>query len=174
MFAILAIALAINIVHSRVGRAFRAIHGSELAAETMGIDTAHFKVLAFVISAMYASLAGSLYAHFQAAVSPTPFGFGASLELVVMAAVGGMSTIWGAPFGVAFILGLKELLRSRLHLVLEGAGGEHEIIAFGIILIVIMIFMPDGLVLGARRLYNNWRHRQPTPETAAKATAESA
>jgi branched-chain amino acid transport system permease protein len=85
-----------------------------------------------------------------------------------------MSTIWGAPFGVAFILGLKELLRSRLHLVLEGAGGEHEIIAFGIILIVIMIFMPDGLVLGARRLYHNWRHRQPTPETATKATAESA
>ena len=174
LVAILAIALAINIVHSRVGRAFRAIHGSELAAETMGIDTARFKVSAFVISAMYASLAGSLYAHFQAAVSPTPFGFGASLELVVMAAVGGMSTIWGAPFGVAFIFSLKELLRSRLHLVLEGAGGEHEIIAFGIILIVIMIFMPDGLVLGARRLYNNWRHRRPTPETAAKATAESA
>ena len=174
LIAILAIALAINIVHSRVGRAFRAIHGSELAAETMGIDTARFKVSALVISAMYASLAGSLYAHFQAAVSPTPFGFGASLELVVMAAVGGMSTIWGAPFGVAFIFSLKELLRSRLHLVLEGAGGEHEIIAFGVILIAIMIFMPDGLVLGARRLYNNWRHRQPLPETATEAAAGTA
>jgi branched-chain amino acid transport system permease protein len=135
----------------------------------MGIDTARFKVSALVISAMYASLAGSLYAHFQAAVSPTPFGFGASLELVVMAAVGGMSTIWGAPFGVAFIFSLKELLRSRLHLLLEGAGGEHEIIAFGIILVVIMIFMPDGLVLGTRRIYNNWRHRQPLPESGAEA-----
>jgi len=172
--AILSIALAINIVHSRVGRAFRAIHGSELAAETMGIDTARFKVSALVISVMYASLAGSLYAHFQAAVSPTPFGFGSSLELVVMAAVGGMSTIWVAPFGVAFILSLKELLRSRLHLLFEGAGGEHEIIAFGIILVAIMIFMPDGLVLGTRRLYNNWRHRQPVAETAAEAAAGSA
>jgi branched-chain amino acid transport system permease protein len=174
LVAILAIALAINIVHSRVGRAFRAIHGSELAAETMGIDTARFKVLALVISAMYASLAGSLYAHFQAAVSPTPFGFGSSLELVVMAAVGGMSTIWGAAFGVAFIFGLKELLRSRLHLLLEGAGGEHEIIAFGVILVVIMIFMPDGLVLGTRRLYHNWRHRQPLSESGTEAVPRSA
>ena len=61
-----------------------------------------------------------------------------------------------------------------MHLLLEGAGGEHEIIAFGVILIAIMIFMPDGLVLGARRLYNNWRHRQPFSETSAEATARSA
>jgi branched-chain amino acid transport system permease protein len=173
--AIGSIVLALNIVNSRVGRAFRAIHGSEIAAETMGVDTAQFKVTALVISAMYASLAGSLYAHFQAAVSPTPFNFGGSLELVVMAAVGGMSTIWGAPFGVAFILSLRELLRSRLHLILEGAGGEHEIIAFGIILVVIMIFMPEGLVLGSRRLINKWRHRQATgPKAAAEARAGSA
>ncbi len=155
--AILAIVIALNIINSRLGRAFRAIHGSELAAETMGIDTSQFKVTALVISTMYASLAGSLYAHFQAAVSPTPFNFGGSLELVVMAAVGGMSTIWGAPFGVAFIFSLKELLRSRLHLILEGAGGEHEIIAFGVILVLMMIFMPEGLVLGSRRVLNKWR-----------------
>lgn len=174
LVAILAIVLALNIVNSRVGRAFRAIHGSELAAQTMGIDSSHFKVSAFVIGAMFASLAGSLYAHFQAAVSPTPFSFGGSLELVVMAAVGGMSTIWGAPFGVAFILGLRELLRSRLHLVLEGAGGEHEIIAFGVILVVIMIFMPEGLVLGGRRLLNKWRHQRSISKTAPEATVGSA
>jgi branched-chain amino acid transport system permease protein len=172
--AILAIVIALNIVHSRVGRAFRAIHGSELAAETMGIDTSQFKVTALVVSVMYASLAGSLYAHFQAAVSPTPFNFGGSLELVVMAAMGGMSTIWGAPFGVAFIFSLKELLRSRLHLLLEGAGGEHEIIAFGIILVLVMIFMPEGVVLGARRVYNQWRHQRSVSKTASEVTAGSA
>lgn len=151
--AILGIILALNIVHSRLGRALRAIHGSEIAAEAMGVDTAQLKVIALVISAMYASLAGSLYAHFQAAVSPTPFNFNGSLELVVMAAVGGLSTIWGAPLGVTLILGIQELLRARLHLLFEGISSEVEVIAFGVILVVIMIFMPDGVLLGARRLF---------------------
>lgn len=169
--AIATIVLSLNIVRSRVGRAFRAIHGGETAAETLGINTSQVKVVALVVSAMYASLAGSLYAHFQAAVSPTPFGFVGSLELVVMAAVGGMASIWGAPFGVAALLMLKELLRARMHLILEGAGGEHEIIAFGVILILIMIFLPDGVVVGVRGALERWRVRRAVPEARADSRA---
>lgn len=154
---LLAIWLALNIVNSRPGRALRAIHGSELAAETVGVDTAQFKAMIFAISAMYASLAGSLFAHFQVAVSPAPFGFVGSLELVIMAAVGGMGTVWGAPLGVAIILMLEELLRARLHLFTEGSAAEIETVVFGLLLILIMIFLPDGIV---RAMGNLWQQRR--------------
>jgi branched-chain amino acid transport system permease protein len=108
---------------------------------------------------MYASLAGSLYAHFQAAVSPGPFGFVGSLELVVMSVVGGIASIWGAPFGVAVALVLKELIRTRIHAILRGAGGEHEVIAFGILIVIIMIFLPDGLTVGGVNLVQRLRQR---------------
>ena len=152
-FAIGSIALGLNIVNSRAGRALRAIHGSEIAAEVMGVDTAKFKLQALVLSTMMASLAGSLYAHFQAAVSPTPFDFAASLELVVMSAVGGAATIWGAPLGVMIVLGIGEFLRAYMHRFVEGAGSELEPIVFGVVLILIMIFMPEGI---AARIGERW------------------
>lgn len=170
-FALICVSLALNIVNSRVGRALRAVHGSERAAMAAGIDISHHKLQALVISAAFASLAGSLYAHFQAAVSPSPFGFVASLELVVMSAVGGMASIWGAPFGVAAILVLKEVLRAGLRQVLRGAGGEHEIVFFGLLLVVIMIFVPEGIAVGGfRRLRELWagrRRRAAAQELAA-------
>ncbi len=145
--ALICLTLALNIVNSRTGRALRAIHGSERASQAAGVDIAHHKVQALVVSAVFASLAGSLYAHFQAAVSPKPFDFAGSLELVVMSAVGGMASIWGAPFGVGVILILKEVLRSGLRQVLRGASGEHEIVFYGVLLVVIMVFMPEGILV---------------------------
>lgn len=155
-FAILAIVVGHNVVNSRAGRALRAIHGSEIAAEVMGVDTASFKLQALVLSTMMASLAGSLYAHFQAAVSPTPFDFVASLELVVMSAVGGVGTIWGAPLGVMIILGIGEFLRAYLHLITDNVGSEVEPIIYGSILILIMIFMPDGIAKQLSKLFNRY------------------
>lgn len=166
-FAILAIVLGLNVVNSRAGRALRAIHGSEIAAEVMGVDTASFKLQALVLSTMMASLAGSLYAHFQAAISPTPFDFAASLELVVMSAVGGVATIWGAPLGVAIILGIGEFLRAYLHLFVEGAGSEVEPIIYGVILISIMIFMPDGI---AKRIERLFRRAESHPSKKSSET----
>ncbi|HET7011600.1 MAG TPA: branched-chain amino acid ABC transporter permease [Anaerolineales bacterium] len=160
--ALLSMVLVLNIVNSRVGRALRAIHASEQAALAVGIDIAGQKLRALIVSAVLASLAGSLYGHFQAAVSPKPFDFGSSLELVVMSSVGGMASIWGAPFGVAVILILKEVLRSGLRQVLRGASGEHEIVVYGLLLIVIMIFMPEGVLVSFLR----WlRRRWPASET---------
>lgn len=146
--------LSLNIVNSRVGRALRAIEGSELAAHTMGVDIERFKLQVFVLSTVFASIAGSLYAHYQTLVNPAPFGFVGSLDLVIMAALGGLASIWGAPFGVGIIFVIKEVLRARLHRLLHGAGGEHEIILFGILLVVIMIFMPQGLSYGVTRAYS--------------------
>ena len=140
-----------NIVRSRVGRALRAIHGSEVAAEMVGVDTARYKLQVFVVSAVYASLAGSLYAHYLSLVSPTPFGFIASVELLVMAAVGGMASIWGAPLGAAAVTFLAEGIRALMPRLLSYASGEHEVVAYGALLVLIMIFMPQGLAGLARR-----------------------
>ena len=158
--ALLVILVSLNIVRSRTGRALRSIHGSEIAANTLGVDTDKAKLQVFVLSAIYASLAGSLYAHFQAAVSPGPFTFGGSLELVVMSVIGGIASIWGAPFGVAVALILKELIRTRMHAVLRGAGGEHEVIAFGVLVVAIMLFLPDGLTVGVIRHLKQWQQRR--------------
>jgi branched-chain amino acid transport system permease protein len=150
--------LSLNIVNSRVGRALRAIEGSELAAHTMGVDIEKFKLQVFVLSTVYASIAGSLYAHYQTLVNPAPFGFVGSLDLVIMAALGGLASIWGAPFGVGIIYVIKEVLRARLHALLHGAGGEHEIIVFGVLLVLIMIFMPQGLTYGVGRAFGRLRN----------------
>jgi branched-chain amino acid transport system permease protein len=146
--ALAVIIIGLNVINSRVGRGLRAIHTSELAANTMGVDTDKYRVQVLVLSAMMASLAGSLYAHFQAIVSPGPFGFVASVELVCMSAVGSMASVWGAALGVSFFFVIKEVLRARMHQLLRGAGGEHELIAYGIILILVMIFVPEGLTFG--------------------------
>jgi branched-chain amino acid transport system permease protein len=153
-------AFGLNLINSRTGRALRAVHGSEVAAQSMGIDVAAYKARVFAISAALASLGGSLYAHFQAAVSPSPFSFTGSLELVVMSSVGGIASIWGAPFGVMIILFLKEFLRSRLRVLLSGASGEHEIIFYGLLLIVIMIFLPEGITSGVMKRWKLWKNQK--------------
>lgn len=158
--AIVVIVVALNIVNSRTGRALRAVHTGELAASASGVDAARYKLQALVISAVFASLAGSLYAHFQGAVSPGPFSFRASVELVVMAAVGGLSSIWGAPFGVGAMYLLRDLLKSQIEHVLHVRGGEYELILYGIVLVVIMVFMPEGLTTGGLRLARRWRRRR--------------
>lgn len=154
------IGVSLNLVNSRVGRALRAIHGSEVAAETLGVNTARFKTRVFVLSAVYASLAGSLYAHYLTFVSPSPFGFAGSIELVVMAAVGGLASIWGAPFGAAAVTVLAEAIRDLMPRLLRYASGEHEIIAYGLILILIMIFLPEGLTHGVLLRYRRWQARR--------------
>lgn len=148
LVAILVIALGLNIVHSRYGRMLRAIHRSEMGAESVGVAVPRYKAQIFALSAAVASLAGSLYAHFQSAVIPATFGFGPSLDLVVMSAVGGLASIWGAPFGAFAILLLQEILRTQMRVLLPDFGGEFQAVAFGIILVLIMIFMPEGLTAG--------------------------
>lgn len=143
--ALVVLILSLNITNSRVGRAFRAIHGSEIAASGMGIDIAKYKVQVFVLSAVYAAIAGCLYAHFRGFIAPSAFHLQTSIRLVTMVVVGGLGNIWGAVLGAILLTWLPEWLT-----VVE----EYDIAFYGILLMGVMIFIPDGLVGLARRLFN--------------------
>jgi branched-chain amino acid transport system permease protein len=140
--------LSLNIVDSRLGRALRAIHDSETAALAMGIDAQRLKLLIFVVSALYASLAGSLLAHTTHFLAPSSFGFMFSIKLVTMVVVGGMASIWGSLLGATVLTVLPELL-AVFH--------DLEVVIFGLILMLVMIFLPRGLVRG---LLDIWEFRQ--------------
>jgi branched-chain amino acid transport system permease protein len=140
--------VSLNVIHSRVGRALRSIHGGELTANIMGVNTAKYKIQVFVLSAVYASLAGSLYAHFITFLNPTPFGFHFSIVLVAMVAVGGMANVWGAMIGAALLTLLPEYLR---------AFHDYDILIYGSILLVIMMFLPQGLFAGILSLIKKER-----------------
>jgi branched-chain amino acid transport system permease protein len=144
--------LAGNLVDSRIGRALRAVHGSEAAAAAAGIDTARLKLGVFTLAGAITALAGALYAHYLTFINPSPFGFAYSVELVVMVVLGGVASLWGAVLGAAVIVALVETLRAALPLVSASHGAaEYEIALFGVILMLFMIFLPTGLVGLARR-----------------------
>lgn len=153
--ALAIIFLSLNIVNSRVGRALCSIHGSETAAGAMGVDTSRYKVQVFTISAVYASIGGSLYAHYLTFVNPSPFGFMFSIELVVMVVIGGLASVWGAFLGSGLVTLLTELLRAWIPKFLGHAAGEYEIIFFGIILVAVIIFLPGGLA-GIGKQFHRW------------------
>ncbi len=168
--ALVILALSLNVVNSRVGRALRAVHSSEIAAEMVGVDAAHYKNLVFVLSAMYASIAGSLYAFWIGLISPSIFGINFSVELVVMVAIGGLASVWGAIFGAAAVTLLTEFLRNLLPQLLRGASGEQEIIAFGMILMIVMIFLPEGLTTGTVQRIRRWQAERQAIRDIEKAT----
>lgn len=134
---LLTVWLALNIVESPVGRALRAVHGSEAAARTAGVDVAHYKILIFVVSAVLASISGSIFVHYMGFITPSEAGFVHSIELVTMVVLGGMASIFGAVVGAAILTTLPQLL-TFLH--------DYEMMGFGAILMGVMIFMPKGLV----------------------------
>ncbi len=138
------LALSANIVNSRTGRALRALHDSEAAAQSLGVDTARLKLKIFVLSALYASLAGSLYAHSLNFIAPSSFGFMFSIKLVTMVVLGGMASIWGSLLGAGVLTILPEVL-TAFH--------DFEVVIFGAILMVVMIFLPRGLVRGIMDLW---------------------
>jgi branched-chain amino acid transport system permease protein len=126
-----------NLINSKIGRAFMAIHTSEPGAEAMGIDVFKYKLFVFVLSAVFAAVAGVLYAHYLSFVAPSSFGFGFSVKLVVMVVLGGMTSIWGGVVGAVFLTILPEVLR---------AFEDIELLLYGAVLIVCIMFMPDGIM----------------------------
>ncbi|HXZ35888.1 MAG TPA: branched-chain amino acid ABC transporter permease [Thermodesulfobacteriota bacterium] len=141
---LLLLLFSLNLINSRVGRALRAVHGSELAAGAMGVDASLYKIQVFVLSAVYASMGGSLYAHFISFISPSSFSLMFSILLLMMVVVGGTETIWGAILGAAVLTLLPEYLRG-----LE----DFEVLAYGAILMAVLLFMPKGILEGFQRLW---------------------
>jgi branched-chain amino acid transport system permease protein len=149
--------LALNLVHSRIGRALRAIHDSEVAARVMGVNARLLKVQIFALSAGLSAIAGSLYAHTMTFVAPASFGFNFSVELVTMVIIGGLASIYGSLLGAALLTVLPELLR---------AFQDYDIIVYGLLLVVMTMYMPGGLVKGVPRLFNLLRTKLKRSSTA--------
>ena len=133
---IVAVILLLNLIHSRVGRALRSIHGSEEAANAMGVNTAQYKLYIFVLSAIFAALAGVFVTHYNGGIGPSEAGVMKSVRYVAIVAVGGMANIWGA-----LIMGIVLNFLS-----LRGVFGSYDDAVFGVILIIIMLFAPEGIL----------------------------
>ncbi len=129
--------LAQNLIDSPHGRAWRALHGSEVAAAAAGIDPARHKLAAFVISAALAAFAGALTAHYSGFITPSKASFLHSIELVTMVVFGGMASTFGAVVGAAVLTTLPQLLT---------VFKEYEMVLLGAVMMLTMIFMPRGLV----------------------------
>lgn len=128
--------LVINLVNSKAGRGMRAMHESELAAEVLGINTFRYKLTIFIVSAIYASIGGSLFAHYITHITPESFSFMQSILIIVMVVIGGMGKIWGPLLGAGIMTVLPETLRAF--------EAYHEI-AYGLILVLIMMYFTDGI-----------------------------
>ncbi len=140
-----------RIIDSRTGRGLRAIHDGEKAAAAVGINTSRLKLQVFVLSAAISALAGFLYAHLVLFISPGTFDFTTSIRMVTMVVIGGMASIWGSLFGASLLTLLPEWLHSF---------SEFEMIAYGLILMGVMIFLPQGLTRGLMDIYEKSRKKQ--------------
>lgn len=153
---------------SRVGRALRAVAGSEVAANSMGVDPFRTKLAAFMFSAACAGMAGAMYAHFNQYASPETFSFSTSVLLVVMVALGGWGYYWGPLFGAAVFTAVPELLR-QFH--------DSELLVFGVGMILVLLYLPGGIsgiaarLTGARR--NSRLKRQMMLDAEQKQIRES-
>jgi len=141
---VLSALLTMNLLDSRTGRAIRALRRGHVAAEAFGVQTPRTKLLVFIYAAVLAGLSGWLYAHFQRAVNPTPFGVGPGIEYLFIAVVGGAGYVWGSVLGAAIVVILKEVLQSYLPLLLHGSG-QLETIVFGILLVMLLQLAPSGV-----------------------------
>jgi branched-chain amino acid transport system permease protein len=133
---LIGVVLLRNLINSRVGRALRAIHGAEDAADSMGVDTARYKLYIFVLSAVFAAIAGVFMTHYNGSIGPSEAGVMKSVRYVAIVAVGGMAHLWGA-----LIMGIILNFLS-----LRGVFGTYDDAVFGVILILIMLFAPHGLL----------------------------
>lgn len=136
--AFLMLLFCLNVIHSRVGRGLRAIHEDERAADAMGVPTARYKVQVFVLSAVFAAIAGSFYTHYVTFLNPGSFNLMWSIRFILMVMVGGMQNLWGALLGTVVMTFVgNEWLQIF---------SEFEILVYGSILLVVALFLPRGLI----------------------------
>lgn len=152
----LMILFSINTIRSRTGRALRALHSSEIAADAMGVNTGRYKTKVFVLSAAFAGLGGALFAHYQMYINPESFVFTISILFIVMVVVGGMGNVWGGIVGVIVLTFLPQVIQA-LPQWIPGTPGSlsnfsnYSLVIYGLLLILFMIFMPKGIAYGLSR-----------------------
>jgi branched-chain amino acid transport system permease protein len=136
-FAALTIFVVVCLVHSTYGRGFIATHDNEIAAESIGLNTTRYKIVAFVVGAFFAGIAGGLYGHFKLTITPAGFDFTKSIEIVVMVILGGMGNTLGVILAAILLTLLPEVLRPV---------AEYRMILYSLLLIVLMLVRPRGLL----------------------------
>jgi branched-chain amino acid transport system permease protein len=166
VIALLAALAVTRLLDSRPGRAIRSLKNGSTMAEAMGISTFHYKLTAFVIAAFLAAVSGWLFAHFQRSVSPSPFGINKGIEYLFMAVLGGVGHVWGAFLGSAVVRVVEDELQVLLPKLI-GTSGNFEVIVFGIVLVVVLKYAPDGLWSFAGR----WTVRRDRPRDWEGAAA---
>jgi len=134
---VVTVLVVVNLINSSYGRAIISVREDEVASELMGINTTKYKVIAFVIGAMFAGLAGALYAHFFYIIKPETFNFMKSFDILVMVVLGGLGSTTGAVIAAIFITALTAALQSFPAI---------RMILYALILIVVMIYRPQGLM----------------------------
>ena len=167
IWAVLLVALWLlhNLLDSREGRAIRALKGGRVMAESMGIDTARYRLKLFVLGALLAAMSGWLYAHLQRFVNPTPFNLNIGIEYLFMAVVGGSGHLWGAVLGAAIITLLKEKLQDILPSLL-GTTGNFEVIVFGLLMLWVLQRFSEGLWPTLAHLTQRFLRPDPIPRSA--------
>ncbi len=150
-FVITTISTVYNVLHSSYGRAFLAIREDEIAAQAMGVDLTRHKVMAFVISSIFAGVAGSLFAHHTMYLHPNTFTFIKSFEIIIMITIGGLGSIEGAVLGAILLTILPEAFRGF---------DSFRMVIYALVLILIMIYRPQG-ILGRFTLWNKRRRKAP-------------
>ena len=140
-----AVVLVRNMLGSMFGRSLLALGDSEIAASSSGISTSRHKRTAFVIAAVLAALAGSLQAHWITFVDYHTLDLLLSIQILIMATVGGVGTVWGAAVGSFIVIALSQAAKETLPLVFPNVGGQFEIIVYGVALVVVLLFMPKGV-----------------------------
>jgi branched-chain amino acid transport system permease protein len=139
MVVILTIVASAFIQNSRFGRALKAIRDDEIAAESMGINIARYKVQSFAVSAFMAGVGGCLYAHFLGYINPSDFGFLKSVDMLSMIVLGGLGSIPGAVLGASILSAAPEFLRFM---------SQYRMLVYGALLVFLMVFRPNGLLGG--------------------------
>lgn len=138
--------LSFNIVNSRTGRILKSISDSEIGAKTLGMNVVYYKNLVFILSAIYAGIAGWLVAHYITFIAPVSFGIDFSIFLLAMVIIGSKGSIWGSILGAVVYTLVPEYLR---------AYGEFETAIYGLILVVIMMFLPKGVIISVKEALGN-------------------
>jgi len=136
---ILTIIASVFIENSRFGRALKAIRDDEIAAESMGINIARYKVQSFAVSAFMAGIGGCLYGHFLGYINPSDFGFLKSIDMLSMIVLGGLGSVPGAVFGASLLSAAPEFLRFM---------SQYRMLVYGALLVFLMVFRPNGLLGG--------------------------
>ena len=154
---VVVVVLARNLAHSTHGRALFAIRDDEVAAEALGVDTTRYKVIAFVLGAFFAGVAGGLFAHFLSYLNPSTFTFLKSIEVIAMVVLGGMGSISGSVMAAVVLTLMPELLR---------AVKDYRMVIYALMLIVLMITRPQGL-MGTREIQWPWTRRAANGKGAA-------